>query len=331
MSRSRCVWLIAALYCAACSRQSGPVVVATDVPEMLARPMLNEFGTDRGVTVDRRSVNDADADLVWSRDPEAALQLAARHALAALPGGDYGRPASMIDPARGWIATSAIARVLVYDPARIADDDVPTKTLELSRPAVGPRLVLADPTHGAAAWQAAALVGALGEGPGLEFYRALLTNGALVVGDEDAVAAHLQSGDRALALTDSDRALALQEQRPNLVISFPDQEADGAGVFVLPAVVGLTARGAGNPAAGALLDFLVSAPVTRRLAMTANAILVLNDAAEEPAGLLSIGRLRVMPVSYADVAARLPATRAALSRLHSGALTQRGDASDLGA
>jgi ABC-type Fe3+ transport system substrate-binding protein len=286
------------------------VAIAVGVPDNLAGPLLREVAADKSIDIQSRGADDADVDLLWMRDPEPALRAAARHELAALPGGNYGRPAALIDPARHWIAVSATARVLVYDPQRIAENDVPTKLLDLARPDVARQLVLADPAQGAGAWHAAALMATLGEAPVLEFYRALLANGASIVVDEDAVAGALAKGERAIALTDSDRALAAQEHQPGLVISFPDQV--GTGAFVLPAVVSVTSRGADHSAVGPLLDHLLSPQFARRVALTANTILVLDDAAEEPAGLLGIGRLRMMPVSYDELAARLPATRAAL-------------------
>ena len=285
-----------------------------------ARPLLHEFSGNSGTVVDTRRADDVDVDVLWERDPEVVLQLAARGALSVLPGADtYGRPASMIDPRRQWIATSVAARSLLYDPARIAEADVPTRIRQLSSPEVGRQLVLADPTHGAAAWHAAALFSALGDAQAQALYQALVTNGALVVDDEDTVLAAVIDGRRPLALIDSDRAFAAQESRPQLVTVLPDQDADGLGAFLLPSVVAVTARGAANPASHALLDFLLSAPITRRLALTTNAILPLTDPAEVPAGLLSIRTLRVMPVSYADLAARLPAVRQALSRLRAPA------------
>jgi iron(III) transport system substrate-binding protein len=299
-----------------CTRAPGPVAVAVGVTDAAAHPLLRDFTSDTGAAVDARAAGDAEADVLWQRDPELVLELAARGALATLPGDStYGRPASMVDPHRQWIAASAVARALLYDPQRVAEADAPTRISQLSRPELGRQLVLADPAHGSAAWHAAALFTALGQSEALAFYQALLANGALMVDDEDAVLATVIDGKRPLALLDSDRAFAAQESRPQLVTVLPDQDAEGAGAFVLPAVVALTARGAANPTSQAFVDFLLSAAVTRRLALTTNAILPLNDPAEVPAGLLAIRSLRVMPVSYADLAARLPAVREALARL----------------
>lgn len=311
-----CLAAVLAVGVVGCTREPARVAVALGVPDALARPLLHEFASDHGVEVEAKPADAADVDLRWEHNPEPVMELAASGALATLPGdGSYGRPASMIDPARRWIAASAVARTFVYDPARVVDADAPTRIEQLARADVASQIVLADPTRGAATWHAAALFAALGEAQALELYRTLLANGALVVRDEEAVEASLISGERPIALTDTDRAFSAQETHPSLVVSVPDQDPDGRGTFLLPAVVAITARAAANPTTRGLLDFLLSPPVSRRIALTADAILVLEDRAEIPAGFLGIGALRVMTVSYGDLATRLPTVRAALARL----------------
>jgi ABC-type Fe3+ transport system substrate-binding protein len=297
---------------AACTREAPPLRIALGVPEMLARSFLNEFGSaeDAAISPQYATARGAcvDCDVVWSADLSAALALP----LSQLPGGDYGRSPSMVDPERRWVAASAVTRVIVFDPAQVSDEAAPTKTAELARPDIARRLVLADPRHGDASWHAAALFAALGERRALELYREVVANGALVVADEEAVIAALLAGGRPIALSNSDRAFAAQGKLRTLVISVVDQEEGGAGAFLLPAVVGITERGATHPASRALVEFLLSPPVTRRIALTADAILVLNDPGEVPAGLLSIRSLKVMPVSYSELAAQVPAVRTSL-------------------
>ena len=219
----------------------------------------------------------------------------------------------MVDPQHRWVATSAVARVIAFDPERVNDAEAPNTIADLARPDVARRLVLADPTRGAAAWHAAALFALLGDARALEFYRGLVLNGARLVADEDAVIAALLSGERPIALTDSDRAFAAQSQRATLVISVPDQNADGAGALLLPTVVAIMQHGAANRSGRALVDFLLSEPVTRRIALTSEAILVLEDEGGMPSAPIGIRALRVMPVSYPDLATRLPAVRQALA------------------
>jgi ABC-type Fe3+ transport system substrate-binding protein len=304
--------LLLMLPVSACTREVPPLRVALGVPELLARSFLNEFGTAEGVavTIESATVRGAcaDCDVVWSADLSSALALP----LTALPAGNYGRPSSMVGAEHRWVAASAVARVIIFDPNQVSDDAAPTRITELARQDIASRLVLADPRRGDAAWQAAALFGALGEHRALELYRGLVAHGALIAADEDAVIAALLDGTRQMALTNSDRAFAAQGKERTLVISVVDQDEGGVGAFLSPAVAGITERGAAHPSSRALVEFLLSPPVTRRIALTADAILVLDDPAETPAGLLSISKLKVMPVSYGQLAAQLAAVRAAL-------------------
>lgn len=303
----------------ACHRDSAPLRVALGVPESLARSFLHEFSSAEGITVNAQATERGpctDCDVVWSSD----LNSATAGGLAPLPGGDYGRPPSMVDPQQRWVAASAVARAIVFDPSKVSDDEAPTKITDLARPDIARRLVLADPRRGDAAWQAAALFSALGERRALEFYRAVVSNGAQVVADEEAVIAALNSGDRTIALTNSDRAFAAQGEKRTLVVSIVDQEEGGIGAFLVPAIVAITEHGAANPSSRTLVEFLLSPPVTRRIALTADAILVLSDPAEGPAGALSIRNLKVMPVSYSDLAARLDTVRSALAPVLGGAV-----------
>lgn len=301
----RCLAL--SLFLVSCTRAPAPIRVAVDVDESVARPLLREFAARDHAALDR--VRDG-AELLWLADPEEVMRRAAAGALAPLPAAAIGdRRPPLIDPQRRWAATASVGRVFVYDPERLPEAEAPTRVRDLARPALTRQLVVADPGRGAALWHVAALCARMGEAEGLAFVRGLRANGARLVVDEDAVVAALTSGERPLALVDSDRAYAAQAARPRLVITIPDQDEGGAGVFVLPSVVALTTRGAGNPLAGALAAFLLADPQAFRIALDSNAFVV---AGTPPPGLLSVDALRLMPVDYAALAARLPALREAL-------------------
>lgn len=302
--------LVLSLLLVACAREPAPIMVAADVGETLARPLLREFGARDHAAIDR--VRAADAELVWAVDPEAVMRQAAAGELAPLPAAALGeRRPPLADPERRWAAVAAVGRVIVSDPERLADADAPTRVRDLARPDLSRQLVLADPTRGAALWHAVALCARLGESSGIAFFRDLRTGGARVVTDEDAVVAALSAGERPLALIDSDRAYAAQAARPRLVITVPDQGKDNSGVFVLPSVVAIPRRGAANPLAGALAEFLLAEPQAFRVALNSNAFVV---AGAPPPGLLAVDALTVMPVDYVALAARLPGVRAALAR-----------------
>lgn len=307
---TRAVLLLPLLLLAACTR-TGPVAVDAAVDDALARSLLHEFAEDQHATIDR--TRSAAAEVVWANDPADVLRRAAAGELAPLPEAAVGqRQPPLVDARHRWAAVAAIGRVIVYDPERLPDDASPTRVRDLARPELARQLVLADPTAGAALWHAAALCARLGEADGLRFFRALRAGGARVVADEDAVVAALTAGEQPLALLDSDRAYRAQADRPRLVITIPDQDDGGAGVFVLPSVVAITARGAANPRAAALAGFLLAAPQAFRIALTSNAFVVAAGGSAPPS-LLNVDQMKLMPVVYGDLVGTLAATRAALS------------------
>jgi ABC-type Fe3+ transport system substrate-binding protein len=302
------------LVLAGCTGEAPPppaVRVATDLGASLARPILNEFAAAHEVVIDQTRVDQG--AVLWQRDPETMLRLAADGALAPLPAAAVGeRPPLLVDRQRRWAASAAVARVLVSDPQQLADAEAPTRVLDLARPGMAARLVLADPTSGTAVWHAAALCGRLGMEPCTAFFADLRSSGAQVVADEDAVVAALAAGTRPLALIDSDRAYAAQAALPRLVITIPDQEANGSGAFVLPWPVALRAGAAGDRHAAALASYLLAPAQAYRIALAANALEVAG--AETPAGMLKADALKLMDVSYDDLLDRLPAVRAALGK-----------------
>jgi iron(III) transport system substrate-binding protein len=296
-----------------CTR-GGEVAVQLGVSDAWAGPVLREFTRQEGTQVNRVR-EPRQADVLWERDLERLLALAAGGHLASA-GGSADRIASMVGAGDRWVALSGIVRVLVYDPERIGEDAAPTHLLDLARPDLARQALLADPSRGSAAWAAAALVAAVGETRAIDFYRALLGGGARVVDSEEAVLAALVAGERPLALTDSDVAFAAQERVPRLVILVPDQDDGGLGTLLLPIAVALTTRGAQNEPARALVEHLLSIPVTLRLTLSGNQVLVLHDT-NAPAGMLRAENLRLMPVAYTELVTRLPSVRTALARLAS--------------
>src|SRR5689334_13493761 len=81
-----------------------PVRVGLDVPDVIARTLLREFGQAEDLEIDVQPSTGrgpcSDCDVVWLKDPASAMTMN----LAPLPEHDYGRPASMIAPDRRWVA-----------------------------------------------------------------------------------------------------------------------------------------------------------------------------------------------------------------------------------
>lgn len=293
--------------------------VSVGVESTLARPLLHEFAEQEQATIDQTRAEGA--EVIWDRDPEQVLRDAAAGELAPLSEAiAAARKPPLVDPERRWAAASAVGRVIVYDPDRLNDDASPTHILDLARPENARQLVLADPTRGSALWHATALFARLGDGEGLAFFRALRNGGARVVADEAAVMAALTAGEQPLALLDSDRAYLAQAALPRLVITIPDQGDGNSGVFVLPSVVAVTTRGAGNAKASGLAEFLLAAPQAFRIALGSNAFVVAADG-KAPPSLLNVDQMKLMSVVYGDLVNKLPAVRSALGTAFSTQLS----------
>lgn len=301
---------------AGCTRGGGgEVSVHLGVADGWAGPALRDFGRDHGTTVGR--VRDAaQADVLWERDLEPILQLAAGGKLAPVDASSADRITAMVGGQDQWIGLSGIARVILYDPEKIPEADAPTHLLDVAKPENARRLAIADPTRGSAAWSAAALAETVGEARALQFYNALGEHGAQIFDDEEQVVSAVISGERSLAITDSDYALASQEHQPRLVVLVPDQDADSIGTLLLPVALALTKQGAQNAQARALIAHLLSAPTTLSLTLSGNQVLVLRDT-NAPAGMLRASDLRTMQVSFTTLAEKLPALRSKLATLRS--------------
>lgn len=74
------------------------------------------------------------------------------------------------------------------------------------------------------------------------------------------------------------------------------QDASASGALLLPAVVVITQRGAAT-SSRALVEFPLSDLTTRRMALTADAVLVVDDDAGMPSAPIGIRVLRMMPAS----------------------------------
>jgi hypothetical protein len=84
------------------------------------------------------------------------------------------------------------------------------------------------------------------------------------------------------------------------------------GMLVLPSVVAITPRGAGNARAVELAEFLLAPPQAFRIALITNAFVISADGKARPS-LLNVDRMTLTAISYGELVKKLAAIRAALS------------------
>jgi iron(III) transport system substrate-binding protein len=148
--------MIVGALCAACGENAAGdeavdesrLVVYSGRQEALVQPVVDDFQAETGIEVSVRYGNTAQlaaqiieegdrtkADVYFSQDGGALGALTKEGMLAELP----AQVLDLVDPRYRaddgtWIGTSARARVIVYDPDQLAEEEVPDSVFELTDP-----------------------------------------------------------------------------------------------------------------------------------------------------------------------------------------------------
>lgn len=296
--RGRLFLLLAgALGLAACTTEP-PVVVAVAGRPSIVEPVLHSFAPEVTSKIEPVPIAKAtEFDVLWDEDARRALQLKAQGQLAPLPAElRERRPDGFRDPDGFWVAMTADVRVIAFDPRAIDEDEAPTRVRELAEPRWRSLLVMGDPKRGSSAWHAAALAAAGKENTVAE----LAAGGAVALVDRERdVMRAVTEGGHPLALVDGEQAFAARERGHRVGIFIPDQDEGGA--IVRASVVALSKRGAANADARKLVAYLLSAPVSRRLALMTSRVLLLPE--DVPTGgSLRLADFKSLPVAQGDIA-----------------------------
>lgn len=294
------------------------LTVVVSLRRSTAQPVLATFARQTGVDLDLRFIEPDDAipedfDVLWTADPEAAVAQADLGRLAPLPSSAVrSRPPQLADPDGTWVAVTADLRVIAYDPERIDEQRVPTHFEDLLDPAIAPLVVVAAPASASARWHAAALFASKGSQPTAAFFRDLRRQGALFVDDERAVLQAVAGDGPPIGVLDGEVAFSARELGRRIVILIPDQ--DGAGAVLRATTVALNKRAADWQRARELVDYLLSPPVARRMALMSSHVAILPD--EQPtAGALALRDLRPAAASQKEIVQQLSEVRRLLADL----------------
>ncbi len=284
---------IFALLTMTCKQSSGPspetpprVVVYCSVDEAFAADVLTRYQSSTNVELSpvfdseagkttglvNRIIAEsrgggARADVFWSSELFNTILLARRGLLepyAPPPAADI--PDRFRDPQRRWTALAARARVIAYDPLRVAPERLPARWEDLADPRFAKQTAIANPLFGTTRGHVAAMFAEWGTDRGQAFLRRLRDGGVTIAdGNSSAVRAVL-SGKVAMAATDTDDVWLAQRSGAVLGVHYPDM--GGGGTLLIPCSVALVKGGANTRAAKALIDYLVSAEVERMLALS---------------------------------------------------------------
>ncbi len=266
------------------------VVAYVSADEAVARPILAAFTAETGIEVQARFDGEQSksvalagmlrqeresprADVFWSSECLAAAELGREGITAPWRS---RRADALPEPLHGeagrWYGFAPRMRVLVFDPSRSGIESVPRSMMAIAAKGLVGRVAIADPRFGTTRGHVAVFAGALErESPGAyaEWLDGFAANKPLLVnGGNAAVVDAVVRGEAAFGLTDSDDFYAFASDGASLgVVAIRQREepGEGAGPLLIPNTVSLIANAPHAEEASALMDFLLSAKVTRWL------------------------------------------------------------------
>ncbi len=303
------------------ARAAEEVVVYTSEDQVFSEPILNAFEAKTGITV--KAVYDTEetkstgvvnrlmgeranpqADVFWSNDPVRPIVLQRKGVLTAYRSPNRERiPPQYRDTEGYWTGFSARARVIVYHRSLVTSGDAPHSVLDLTAPAWKGQAALANPLFGTSTIHAAALFAVWGEGRAQAFFEQMKQNGVRIATSNGEVRDLVAAGEVAWGFTDTDDAhVAVTEQKPVEVV-YPDQ--DGFGTLIMPNMAAMLKGGPHPAPAKQLIDYLLSAEVEEKLAVSPAAQMSLGPGVKTPAWLPTLDSLKGMDVDYTKIAETL--------------------------
>ncbi|MCK6455517.1 MAG: extracellular solute-binding protein [Phycisphaerae bacterium] len=270
-----------------------PVTIYCSADEAFARPLLAEFTRRTGIAV--RPLFDTEAgkttglvtrllaerdrpraDVWWSSEIFGTLQLARASVLTPYDSpASRDLPPSMRGPQREWTAFGMRGRVIAYDPKRTPRERLPRRWVHLAQPDFKDRFAMANPVFGTTRGHMAALAALWGDDAFRRYVEGLRVNGVRIADGNAQAVLLVARGDVELCATDTDDVLVAQARGDRIAMHFPNLHApDGSphpGTLWIPNSVALVAGGPNPDGGKRLIDFLVSAEVEMKLAMSDSA------------------------------------------------------------
>jgi iron(III) transport system substrate-binding protein len=296
------------------------VVVYTALDRQFSEPILHDFTARTGIranavydTESTKTVGLANrlkaearrprCDVFWNNEILNTLLLKKAGLLQPChPANAEEYPRAFRDPEGYWCGFAARARVIIVNTDLVPPDEWPTSLNDLTQPRWKGRAGIAKPLFGTTASHVACLFAFLGQPKAVDLLAALKNNEIQIVAGNRACAELVAGGRLALALTDTDDAVAeLDAGRPVRIV-FPDAAAGQMGTLLLPNTLALV-KDCPHPHAGRqLIDYLLSPEIEGRLAAGPSAQIPLHPATKAPSRVGDLASLHVMNVDWSQAA-----------------------------
>jgi iron(III) transport system substrate-binding protein len=255
------------------SANSKTVVVYVSEDQVFSEPVLKDFERDTGITV--KSVFDTEeakstgvmnrliaendnpqADVYWANEPVRAEALKQRGvSIPYVSPSSEGIPDQFKDPEHYWTGFSARARLLLVN---ATSGIKPASVTAYTDPSAKGRAAIANPLFGTTTAYVAALFTTWGDERARTFMNGMKDNQVKMTTSNGESADFVASGQVDFALVDGDDAVSRKKQGKPVEMIYPDQDAGGLGILILPNAVALI-KGGPNPDNGKkLIDYLLS-------------------------------------------------------------------------
>src|SRR5438105_8343052 len=299
---------------------SRTVVIYVSEDQVFSEPSLKDFERDTGIAmkyvfdteeskstgVMNRLIAEKDnpqADVYWANEPARADALKQR--AVSTP---YVSPSAegisdqFKDPDHYWTGFSARARLLLVNAKSTIK---PASVMAYTDPSAKGRAAIANPLFGTTTDYVAALFAIWGDDRARTFMNDMKRNGVKTTTSNGESADFVAAGQVDFSLVDSDDAVNRKKQGKPVEIVYPDQDANGLGVLILPNAAALITGGPHAENGKQLIDYLLSKSTERKLAFADCAQIPLHSGVDTPPEIRRIEEIKTMRVGYADLARKM--------------------------
>jgi iron(III) transport system substrate-binding protein len=253
----------------ACQPAPRDLVIYSGRSKSLVDPVIEKFKAETGINVEVKYGGSTQlavalieegsltpADLFWAQDAGALGALNKVGLLQTLPSEVVDLvPDAFRNSSRTWVATTGRARVLVYSPSRVSEEEMPLSVSDFTNEIYRNRIAWA-PTNASFQSFVSALILELGVDAAREWLIAVRNNGAKNYSNNNAILHGIAAGEADLGVTNHYYLLRTKAENPAFPVEQTVFAPGDLGNMVNVAGIGKVASST-NPAAEMFIEFLL--------------------------------------------------------------------------
>ncbi len=274
----------------------GPLTIYSGRSEELVAPVLELFTAETGIEVEVRYGDTAEmaalvleegdnspADVYFGQDAGALGALSSGGTLAELPSDLLDRvPEALRSPKGEWVGVSGRARVVVYNPTLLDEDELPDSILDFTDPAWKGRIGWA-PTNGSMQAFVTALRVLIGEDEAKAWLEGIVANEPVVFDGNSPVVEAVAAGEIEVGFVNHYYALKMLAENPELAVANKYFTNGDPGGLVNVAGVGVIQTTDQPDLAEQFVDFMLSTSAQEYFASETYEIPLVEGVEQDPA------------------------------------------------